>query len=121
MSFTKEEALKYHREMWDEMKKKYGNNPASWQRLLAKKSYIKGKHHSCLNDCYLCEYAFEIGRYIYDYDGCEFCPIDWTELADEEDPDRGFCVALYKNGYNSIFECAPIDEILALPEREVKE
>jgi hypothetical protein len=121
VSFTREEALKYHREMWAEMKKKYGNNPQPWQRYLAKRSYIKEKQHSCINHCYLCEYSAEVGKYTYDYDDCKFCPIDWTELSDEEDPDRGTCLALYKNGYKSIYECAPIDEILALPEREVKE
>ena len=53
-------------------------------------------------------------------DFCTLCPIDWSALADEDDPERGKCIALYKNGYDSINKCAPIDEILALPEREVK-
>ena len=114
--FTREEALKYHRDMWNKIKEKYGNDASSYQREEVKGEYIEKKHHSCKNLCYLCEYSVEVGKRNYDY--CIFCPIDWTELADEEDFDRGTCTALYKNGYESIYECAPIDEILALPERK---
>lgn len=121
MSFTREEALKYHREMWGKIREEYGNNATSSERIKEKMKYVFNNGHSCLNFCYLCEYTYEAEWENRVIDACEVCPIDWSALADEDDPERGNCLALYKNGYDSIYKCAPIDEILALPEREVKE
>ncbi len=121
MSFTREEALKYHRDMWGKIREEYGNNATNSERNKAKMKYILSKGHACINDCYLCDYSCE--EYLEERvaDCCTLCPIDWSPLADEDDPEYGNCIAVYKNGYDSIFKCAPIDEILALPEREVKE
>ena len=121
MSFTREEALKYHREMWSKIREKYGNNATNPQRWKVKREYLSSKGHECDNNCYLCDYAVEEQEKNWVDDFCTLCPIDWSALADEDDPERGKCIALYKNGYDSINKCAPIDEILALPEREVKE
>lgn len=118
MSFTKEEALKFHRDMWNKIKEKYGNNATNSQRRKMKKEYLHGKGHVCANNCYLCKYSIEEKQKNRAYDSCTLCPIDWSKLADEDDPNYGTCVALYKNGYDSIYACAPIDEILALPERK---
>lgn len=127
MAFTKEEALKYHREMWGKIREEYGNNATNSQRFKVKTEYVRSKDHVCVNDCYLCDYSYEkalekqaVGFCAWDL-MCTLCPIDWSALADEDDPEYGNCIALYKNGYDSIYKCAPIDEILALPEREVKE
>lgn len=120
MSFTKKEALKFHRDMWSKIKEKYGNYATNLQRAQVKMEYIKEKHHDCLNNCYLCEYAGEARTRWIDND-CDFCPIDWSELADEKDSVYGTCLALYKNyPHDAIYRCAPIDEILALPERRKK-
>ena len=121
MSFTREEALKYHREMWGKIREEYGNNATNSERTKAKIKYILSKGHACLNYCYLCDYSYEEVREERVVDCCTLCPIDWSALAYEDDPEYGNCLALYKNGYDSIYKCAPIDEILALPEREVKE
>lgn len=121
MAFTKEEALKYHREMWGKIREEYGNNATKQQRWEAKTEYLHSKGHVCANNCYLCAYSIEEKSKNRVSDCCILCPIDWSTLADEEDIDRGTCVALYKNGYDCIYQCAPIDEILALPEREVTE
>lgn len=121
MSFTREDALKYHREMWSKIREEYGDNATNQERTKAKIKYLLSKGHACDNNCYLCEYSIEENSKEKVKDFCTLCPIDWTALADEDDPDRGTCVALYKNSYDCIYKCAPIDEILALPEREVEE
>lgn len=118
MSFTREEALRFHLDMWNKIKKKYGSNASSRQRAEVKREYLRKKGHACISNCYLYEYSIEEKQRNWVDDCCTLCPIDWSILANENDPDRGSCTALYKNGYDSIYGCAPIDEILALPERK---
>lgn len=117
--FTKKEALKFHKDMWMKMKEEYGNRPTYMQRHFMKRKYIEGKMHNCINCCYLCEYANSKAYKENNLNMCNYCPIDWTELAEPGDPDTGTCLAIYKDGYDSIYRCAPISEILTLPEREV--
>ena len=118
MSFTKEEALKFHRDMWGKIKEKYGNNASNLQRWKVKRDYLRSKSHACISNCYLCDYSVEEKQKNWVDNCCILCPIDWSALADENDPYYGSCTALYKNGYDCIYKCAPIDEILALPERK---
>ena len=42
MSFTKEEALKYHREMWGKIREECGNNATNSQRFKVKKKGCDG-------------------------------------------------------------------------------
>jgi len=127
VSFTREEALKYHREMWGKIREECGDNATNSQRCKVKKEYVRSKDHECVSNCYLCDYSYKkaVEKQANGFSAwelmCTVCPIDWSNLADEDDPERGRCLALYKNGYDMIYKCAPIDEILALPEREVKE
>lgn len=118
MIFTKKEALKFHRDMWTKIKEKYGNYPTSLQRNFMKREYIAGKMHKCINYCYLCEYASSKAYKENNLNMCDYCPIDWTELAEPGDPDIGTCVAIYKEGDDSIYKCAPINKILSLPLKE---
>lgn len=122
MKLTKEEALKYHRQMWSDMQKKLGDNPSPPERL----SY---KHEWCFehfpreyifNACFCCEYNQHFDNPLVAH--CNHCPIAWpTNRGDNE---LNCCKRTFdrKSGrYNHYYLVVPISEILALPEREVEE
>lgn len=105
MKLTREEALKYHYEMWADMQEKFGDNPSYADRKNFKSEWIF-KHfpnEDVFNDCFLCEYC----------ENCQNgsgCLIDWgfNPLTDSYG-----CI----DGKTS-YETSPISEILALPERK---
>ena len=102
MILTREEALKYHRQMWTDMQKELGDNPTRYNRVIFKERWCR-EHFpkskiAC--DCFLCEYVFNNSKHT-----CKECPVVW--------PDED----CHRNGY---YYDAPISEILALPEREVE-
>ena len=105
MKLTRDEALKYHKQMWKDMQKELGDKPDGGERVLFKEKWcaehFPNEHiASC---CFLCEYAnqYSIGS---DNSCGQDCLVVWP---------YGRCVA-HQYYYN-----APISEILALPEREV--
>ena len=103
MKLTREEALKYHRQMWSDMQKELGDRPNAAQRLRFKRDWCM-KHfpdeHISAN-CFLCEYAY----------GCDRCPIKW-----DVDYDNATCEGFVVN-----YLFSPISVILALPERELSD
>lgn len=119
-TLSREEALALHREMWTAMQKELGDTPAPHKRIKFKMQYCDDKFGRCAVNCscFLCEYVFQ------NHFECDKCPIDWSSLAFEDDVKYGTCLAEYCNALlhgRVIYEHAPISEILALPEREVKE
>lgn len=109
MKLTREEALKYHRQMWTDMQTELGDNPLFKERALYKKQWCKEHFpdERIEADCFLCEYA---SRYADDGDYCDFCPIMW-----DKDYNMDWCI-----GDGVTYEHSPISVILALPEREVE-
>ena len=108
MKLTKEEAIRYHREMWADMLWTLGDNPNKQQRenfkrewikkFIANNYYFKNTCGWIWNDCFLCEYASRINY-------CESCPIDWGG---------------YKCECGNIdWRYSPVSKILALPERKI--
>ena len=119
MDLTKEEALKLHREMWGDMQKEHGNNPSAFNRFNYKARWIrKHGYGNIMNKCFLCEYALEESG----YDGhkmCNYCPIDWSELTQDETSKRyGFCTYNKSPDLLEVWQTSYISEILDLPERE---
>lgn len=111
MKLTKEDALRYHRQMWTDMQRKLGDKPAFIDRFIFKADWHRN-HFPKENieaDCFLCEYAKQFGDRGYKQ-RCEHCPIDWSN--------NGECYSdTCVSGYYTYDE-SPISEILALPERE---
>lgn len=103
MKLTREEALKYHRQMWSDMLNELGDRPNAAQRMMFKckwcKKHFPDEHISA--NCFLCEYAR----------GCDQCPIKW-DVSYDNATCEGFVV-------NYLF--SPISEILALPERKLSD
>lgn len=108
MKLTREEALIYHRQLWSDMMEVLGDNPPEWSRMSFKSDWCK-KHfpdEHITNNCFLCEYAFKHNLDVTH--ACDlYCPIKWK---------RRNCMSglIY---YGNM----PIPELLALPEREIKE
>ena len=127
LNLTREKALALHRQMWTEMQEKLGDCPSAIDRDGFKADWCKEHfpNHNINNDCFLCEY---VNHYHCTTKYClTRCPIDWESLKKYSYQTTG-CCAVY-NEYdgddddedNEIYCAAPISEILALPEREVKE
>lgn len=110
MKLTKEQALFYHRQMWGDIQRELGNCPTGVDRIIYKEKWCQ-KHfpnEHIANDCFLCEYV-----YTNNMKNCKRCPIRWTtETAD--DAVTTYCC------YNNYYYDAPISEILALPERNLR-
>lgn len=104
MKLTREEALKYHRQMWTDMQTELGDNPGGGKRVIFKEYWCE-KHFPnevVFCSCFLCEYATQDNSI-----GCrggQKCPLVWP---------TGDCTT------DNYYYNAPISEILALPEREV--
>ena len=111
MKFTREKALELHRKMWSDMQRDLGDCPSYFERIEYKGNWCnRNGYAGILNDCFLCEYSQE------SIIPCDDCLIDWSSLSNE--PNNYTCMAHYdETGY--IHSCAPISEILALPERKV--
>jgi len=117
MDLTKEEALKYYRQMLTDMQKKHGDNPSRTERTLFKADWLK-KHfpgENICNNCLLCEFSDNMRMSIAYSDCVNYCPIDWKKAGMED------CCDPYGPD-NDLYYCvAPISEILALPERETED
>lgn len=107
MKLTREEALKYHRQMWGDMQKELGDKPSFGDRMDFKHKWCKEHFPNEEIDasCFLCEYVNQTE------DDCDYCPIKWDDnYADD-----------HCSGDGVNYEYSPISEILALPEREVED
>lgn len=103
MKLTREQALKYHRQMWSDMQKDIGDTPNALERVKFKRKWCM-KHfpnEKIESNCFLCEYA----------DDCDRCPIKW-----DVDYDNANC-----KGFVINYLYSPISKILALPERELSD
>ena len=107
MKLTREEALKYHRQMWTDMQTAIGDNPSLFDRIEYKIKWCEEHFpaEEINNHCFLCEYVHK--NYC---DDCDYCPIKWDDNYDDD------CCGL--GGVN--YGYSPISVILALPEREVE-
>ena len=108
---TREEALKYHRQMWSDMQKELGDEPSCCERADFKYDWCK-KHFPneyVVNACFLCEYVSQnnTGTLASCVDKCL---IDWTDSA-------GINTGCIGNR-GIIYSKSPISVILALPERK---
>lgn len=117
---TKEEALRLHREMWADMQAELGDKPGDLGRIEYKDRWLAiHGYEDVMAACFLCEYAKQVWRrnsglpYV---SKCQFCPIVWSPLSKYG---VSYCGDRYKDGGHDIYLCAPISEILALPERKV--
>ena len=105
MKLTREEALKYHRQMWTDMQKALGDNPSPHKRTKFKVDWCE-KHlpdNEIYAHCFLCEYLRQ------NHIGChrgKGCLVKWP---------NGGCLD------DICYESASISVILALPEREVED
>ena len=110
MKLTREEALKYHRQMWTDMQKELGDKPDGGQRVLFKVKWCDEHFpgEKIDSNCFLCEYLAQnnYDGYKGSCHGGRECLLIWP---------YGGCIA--RNYYYD----APISEILALPERGVIE
>lgn len=135
MKLTREEALGLHRNMWESMRNKYGDNATVEERAGHKYRFTKEITDEPIDHfCFLCEYSKGAAEKLLcgnlsreDY--CEFCPIDWrTEEERDEKSDKYIkpglpfvCQANEKSGVEKIdWRDSPISEILALPERKLE-
>lgn len=116
IALTKEDALKYHRQMWTDMQKDIGNTCSGDKREEYKEKWCR-KHFPgiyIMHSCFCCEYDSQKGN-----GNCEFCPIKWpVNLGDGMN-----CCSHGPNNDKDYFYYlnAPISEILALPEDEIPE
>ena len=127
LNLTREKALALHRAMWTEMQEKLGDCPSAKDRDIFKADWCREHFpdHYIRNDCFLCDYA---NHYACTTKSClTRCPINWESLKKYVGQPSD-CCAVYKeydggddDEENEIYFVAPISEILALPEREVKE
>lgn len=101
MTLTRGEALKYHKQMWEDMQKELGDKPRGGERVLFKEKWCNEHfpNDTIHNNCFLCEYNFGNRQ------PCCNCPVIWPARV------------CYETNY---YYTAPISEILALPEREVE-
>lgn len=112
-NFSKEQAIFLHRQMWEEMKEKLGDNPSNSERVNFKDLWCEAHGYGGIsNSCFLCAYddQFACGD-------CSFCPIDWSSIT-EDGFGKGRCYGNYINDCNGVaWSDAPISEILNLPEK----
>lgn len=124
MELTREQALKLHRQMWSDMQDALGDNPDPNNRFIFKCNWIKDNGYintygvsDVLDDCFLCEYAFNEKVKRKDNTRCFYCPIDWSELTSPLSINHGFCIYSKSELGYELWQTAPISKILALPER----
>ena len=108
MKLTKEEALRYHRQMWTDMQCELGDCPTIAERSQFKTRWCEKHNWSLSNDCFLCEYDLQLSLRM-PWARCEHCPIDWGF-----DDNYGYGCEYGKVKWDS----SPISEILALPVKE---
>ena len=116
MDLTREQALKLHRQMWNDMKEKLGDNPPKYARQHFKIQWCKEHfpYEGILSACFLCEYVKQLAptRPLR----CHNCPINWGK-NEEKFNCQGYSIS----GNNADYRYDAISKILELPERKVSE
>lgn len=106
---TREEAIRLHRKMWQDMQAELGDDPSYYERVCFKKKWVEDHfpNERVNSDCFLCEYAQSV---VGDsFTRCRACPIMWNS-------------DILPNCRSEVdYRDSPISVILALPERGVKE
>lgn len=120
---TRERALELHRQMWEDMRSKLGDNPGPMERDSFKTIWIKehfpGDGAFC--DCFLCEYAYNENRKNPVEGGyCRYCPINWNPEAPRNGaaPCAPGVYLIMRYGSYTDYRISPISKILVLPEKE---
>ena len=111
MFLTAEKAYALHIQMWSDMQETLGDNPDYETRYNFRRRWCDSRGYGGMgNYCFLCEYVDGHDK------NCSECIVDWSGLTEEKsDID---CMSCYKDSGGSIYEDAPISEILALPIKE---
>lgn len=105
---TREEALKLHRQMWNDMQRDLGDCPGYHERIMYKREWCgTNEYFGVFDNCFLCEWIRQ------NKISCDGCPINWN--FDGQNKRGNYCM------YGTIdYGISPISEILALPESEVE-
>lgn len=96
---TREEAIKWHRKMWEEMRIVEGDDCYVTARVKFKQRYVEKNFPDVevTNNCFLCNYAVDRTRkeiekqvgYCYDLMSvtgfCKFCPLKWGHIDNHFD------------------------------------
>lgn len=112
---TREEAIRLHREMWQDMLAELGDDPKWDKRLDFKKKWVEEHfpNEDVISNCFLCEYAESAAKDQY-FSRCLKCPIAWNSNK------YPTCFAVWDRNMID-YRYSPISVILALPEREATE
>ena len=96
--------------MWSDMQRDLGDKPIGSDRVKYKQKWCNEHFPTEFieSHCFLCEYAYVDYKF-----SCMRCPIKWPN----EPKTDYICYCVIDDYYYK----APISEILALPEREVRE
>lgn len=123
---TREEAIRLHREMWQDMQDELGDNPKWDKRLDFKKKWVEEHfpNEDVISNCFLCEYAESAAKDQY-FSRCLKCPIAWNSSIH---PTCTPTMCKYRRVMEFMryqrevtdYRYSPISVILALPEREEK-
>ena len=115
---TREEAIRLHREMWQDMQAELGDTPHYVERVNFKKKWVEDHfpNERVNSNCFLCEYAQSV---VADsFTRCRSCPIVWNSYLFPNCQKGTWRV----EGANVVdYRYSPISVILALPERELME
>lgn len=116
---TREEAIRLHREMWQDMQAELGDEPSYEERVKFKKAWVREHfpHEHINSSCFLCEYAQSVTVDLFPR--CRNCPIAWDSSLIPN-----CCPGIWQvwEGNNAVdYRYSPISVILSLPEREVVE
>ena len=120
MELTREEALKYHRQMWTDMQEALGDKPSATERYAFKDKWCDEHFpgEEIRHSCFLCQYTCQFSG--YGVEDCSKCPIVWP-CEPSHGIDDYFCEGKRlideENGYRFM----PISKLLALPERETED
>ena len=109
MELTKQEAIKYHREMWNWIAEQYENGSEEQIEIL-KNNFTSSKYHEFIYcNCYCCEYADNESLINTHDHRCYSCPIIWgnekeadeyykTEVAPFNSFDKPYyCIGYYRS------------------------
>ena len=74
-----DEAVRKHKEMWEAMQRRLGNNPSLAERAAFKIGWVEARRAAAgekliLSNCYLCEYNEQFNSH-----SCVYCPYNWND------------------------------------------
>lgn len=111
---TREEAIRLHREMWQDMRTELGDEPSYLERVSFKRKWVKDHfpNERVNSNCFLCEYAESVVE--DSFTRCRSCPIAWNSSI-HPTCNPGVLVVGERNMID--YRYSSISVILALPER----